>query len=134
MHQQCSGPAQLAASTASDLVAMCDEGVWTGPKVTPTVYFSNDTGYLNLRRKVAPVYGAVASPDPNTAVILVGNTLQRTTDDGATWHVVYSTHNKSGDSGELGFTTPTQGFAIFEDGAMLMTYDAGATWTQVTLP
>ena len=37
-------------------------------------------------------------------------------------------------SGELGFTTSTQGFAITSDGQMLMTHDAGATWQPVTLP
>ena len=58
-------------------------------------------------------------------MILSGNTLRRTTDQGATWHLVYSVHDESGDSAEIGFTTPTQGYAIIQNGALLMTRDAG---------
>jgi photosystem II stability/assembly factor-like uncharacterized protein len=57
--------------------------------------------------------------------------VQRTTDGGVTWHGVFDAPLNAVD---LGFTTPTQGFIVFSDGTMLMTYDAGATWQKVTLP
>jgi hypothetical protein len=127
------GPASLAASTTNDLVALCNEGVWTGPKVTPVVYFSHDAG-ATFTRHVAPLYAAIASGGPNDAVVLSGNTLQRTIDQGLTWRLVYSVHNEAGDSSEIGFTTSTQGYAIIQDGTMLMTHDGGATWKAVMLP
>ena len=37
-------------------------------------------------------------------------------------------------AGDIGFTTATQGFVIFFNGPMLMTYDAGATWQHARLP
>jgi hypothetical protein len=126
------GPGFLSASTPTDLVAACEEGVWGGSKITPAVYFSHDGG-ATFQRRVAPISGAVASPDPNTAVIVDSDSIQRTTDGGATWHSVYSGHEERFPS-DLGFTTPTQGFVISGGGQMLMTYDAGARWSAVALP
>jgi photosystem II stability/assembly factor-like uncharacterized protein len=75
------------------------------------------------------------SPAPDAAVIADNDTssLERTTDGGVTWHVVGSGVAQQ-DMIDGGFTTSTQGFAIFGDGQMLMTYDAGSTWSAVTLP
>jgi hypothetical protein len=128
------GPAYLAASTSSDVVADCDEGVWGGnyPKVTATVYFSHDGG-LTFQRHLAPGFGAVASPSPTTAVIATTSGLKRTTDGGVTWLSVLGGSQGFGAS-DIGFTTGTQGFVIFENGPMFMTYDAGATWQRARLP
>jgi photosystem II stability/assembly factor-like uncharacterized protein len=126
----------LAASSSSDLVALCDEGYQLngGATITPTVNFSHD-GAKSFSRRFAPIYGSVASPNPTTAVIAASGSLQRTTDEGASWHVVASVHDpKAYGATDLGFTTPTQGFVIFDSGEMLMTHDAGATWTRARLP
>jgi photosystem II stability/assembly factor-like uncharacterized protein len=126
------GPAYLSASTATDLAASCDEGEWGGhySHVTPTVWFSHDGGRSFLR-KPSPAFGPVLSPNPRTAVVAGNQSLQRTTDTGATWTTVGSL--PTGDTTDWGFTTSTQGFVI-RQGEMLMTYDAGATWRQVPLP
>jgi photosystem II stability/assembly factor-like uncharacterized protein len=126
------GPALFTASSGNDLVAVCDEGVWTGPKITPAVYFSHDAG-RTFQRRTAPAYGEIASPNATTAVVNANGVLRRTTDEGATWSEV---GRESGTSSalDLGFTSNTQGFVIFANGQMVITYDAGATWSAVTLP
>jgi len=126
------GPAYLSASTGTDLVASCNEGVWGGhySGITPTVWVSHNGGNTFVR-KAAPVFGPVLSPNPQTAVIAGNATLQRTTDGGATWTGVGSL--PTGDTTDWGFTTSTQGFVI-RQGEMLMTRDAGASWQRVTLP
>jgi len=128
---QVRGPAFLTASTGTDLVAACDEGVWGNPPpMAPAVRFSHNGGGSFVRH-AAPVFGAVLSPNPQTAVVAGSQTVQRTTDGGATWRVV--AHTPAGDATDSGFTSSTQGF-IINGGQMLMTYDAGATWQRVTLP
>jgi hypothetical protein len=124
------GAAYLAASSPTDLVASCQEGTFTGPRITNGVYFSNDGGQTFTRHD-APNSGLVASPDATTAVVPGSAGVERTTDRGATWHGVFDTGLEAGD---LGFTTPTQGFIVFSNGDLLMTHDAGATWQKVTLP
>jgi photosystem II stability/assembly factor-like uncharacterized protein len=126
------GPAYLSASTATDLVASCDEGVWGGTfsGITPTVWFSHDGG-STFARKTAPVFGPVLSPAARTAVVVGQGAIERTTDGGATWSVVG--HVPAGNTTDEGFTTSTQGFVI-TGGQMLVTRDAGATWQPATLP
>ena len=126
------GPAYLSASTGTDLVASCDEGVWGGPfsGITPTVWFSHNGGSTFVRR-TAPAFGPVLSPNAQTAVVAGGGTLRRTTDGGTTWTTVGRL--AGGDTTDWGFTTPNQGFVITH-GQMQMTRDAGASWQPVTLP
>jgi photosystem II stability/assembly factor-like uncharacterized protein len=126
------GPAYVSASTGTDLVASCNEGVWGGhySHITPTVWVSHNGGNTFVR-KPAPVFGPVLSPSAQTAVIAGNATLQRTTDGGATWTMVGTL--STGATTDWGFTTSTQGFVI-RQGAMLMTRDAGASWQRVTLP
>jgi photosystem II stability/assembly factor-like uncharacterized protein len=73
----------------------------------------------------------VSSPNGTSAIVAAAGGLQRTTNEGLTWHMVASEDQGALD---LGFTTTTQGFAIFGDGTMLMTHDAGASWQKVALP
>jgi hypothetical protein len=122
--------AEVAASSATDMVASCEEGVWTGPKITHALFVSHDAG-VTFQRHDAPFSGLVTSPNASTAIVATPGGLQRTTDEGVTWQVVASEDQAALD---LGFTTSTQGFVIFDNGKMLMTYDAGATWSAVTLP
>jgi photosystem II stability/assembly factor-like uncharacterized protein len=106
--------------------------VWTGPKVTPAIYFSHDAG-KTFQRRTAPAFGDIASQNATTAVVQETGVLRRTTDSGASWTEVAREPNAY-HALDLGFTTPTQGFVIFDNGQMLMSYDAGATWSAVTLP
>jgi photosystem II stability/assembly factor-like uncharacterized protein len=124
------GGAYLAASSPDDLVASCTEGVWTGPSIKNGVYFSHDGGQT-FTRQGAPNSGAVAMANTTTAIVPGQQGMQRTTDSGATWQGVFDSPLTAAD---LGFTTATQGFVIFTNGEMLMTYDGGATWQPVTLP
>jgi photosystem II stability/assembly factor-like uncharacterized protein len=124
------GAAFLAASSPTDLVASCEEGTFTGPRVTHAISFSHDGGQT-FTRQGAPESGLVATPNGTTAVITGRAGVERSTDSGVTWHGVF---DFGGDAADLGFTTPTQGFIVFSNGTMLMTHDAGATWQEVTLP
>jgi photosystem II stability/assembly factor-like uncharacterized protein len=124
--------ADLAASSATDMVASCEEGVFTGPKVTHALYFSHDAG-KTFDRRSTPTSGAIASPNATTAVLAANGVLRRTTDQGVSWSEVAREPNANS-ALDLGFTTSTQGFVIFSDGKMMMTHDAGATWSAVTLP
>jgi hypothetical protein len=128
------GPVEVAASSATDLVASCNEHVWGGGPIRAAAYVSHDGG-VTFQRHAAPVFGAVAAADANNAIIFGAETTSaRTVDGGATWHVLVGAHDDVSGASDLGFTTTSQGFVIFSDGAMLMTYDAGATWSAVTLP
>jgi hypothetical protein len=129
------GPAELSASSGADLAAVCNEGVYTGPAIRPAFYVSHNGGRTFTRHDI-PIFGSVASPYPNRAIVVLGNTVQRTTDDGVTWQRVVGPQARvdSGLADDLGFTTTTQGFIVLGSGEMLMTHDAGATWQAVTLP
>jgi hypothetical protein len=127
------GPAYLSASTATDLVASCDEGVWGGnfKGITPTVWFSHDGG-TTFVRKTAPGFGPVLMANPSTAIVAGGGGLQRTTNGGSSWRTVQP-FDATGGIHDYGFTTSTQGFVLLGH-EMLMTHDAGASWQPVTLP
>jgi hypothetical protein len=132
--QQVEGPAELSASSSTDLVALCDEHVWGGGPIASAVEFSHDGG-ASFRRRAAPAYGLLASPNPSTAVIVDGRTVWRTTDEGSAWNVVGRPGEAGGDSAvEVGFTTPTQGFLVEGRGGMFMTRDGGASWMRAPLP
>jgi photosystem II stability/assembly factor-like uncharacterized protein len=128
---ECQGSGTITASSASDVVVSCTEGLWTGPRVTKTLDFSHDGG-VTFARRTAPTAGDVMSPDARTAVVADGSTVRRTSDEGHTWRVVYHVVNGSDQVLDLGFTTDTQGFIVYRDSGLLMTYDAGATWTHPT--
>ncbi len=131
------GPTNLAAWNATDLIASCDEGVWgSPPNPGKAVYTSHDAG-ATFQRHDAPVYGSVAAADPNDALLVTDNTIYRSIDCGKTWTVVEGLTVDSLAAGrplDLGFTSNTQGFVIFPNGQMVMTYDSGATWNAVTQP
>ena len=136
------GPAVLTASTPTDVVVVCHEGVWSGPTVTENVFVSSDSG-SSFREVTSPTAGdwqvdGVASAGPET--IVIGGThpdgslvLVATFDGGQTWSSAYNAP-KQGTWSDIGFTGPTQGIAIvhLEDGGeLLMTTDGGHTWNPV---
>jgi photosystem II stability/assembly factor-like uncharacterized protein len=132
------GPAMLAASTPTDLVAACAEGRFSAPTVTVRVYLSTNGVTFPAQGTVVPsatdVLG-VASPVPATVVIGDTGRLVATFDRTATWSTVLKVDPTLGWN-DLGFTTPTQGVVV-EVGAnltgssLLMTRDGGHTWAPV---
>jgi hypothetical protein len=123
------GTAMLSMSSPTDLVALCEEGVFTGPKVTNGAYFSTDSG-TTFHRETAPAFGLISASGASAAVIANGDTIWLTTNAGATWAFAYGAHSTaSGSALELGFTTPTQGYAILAGNIMVLTRDAGGAWT-----
>ena len=74
------------------------------------------------------------SPNSTTAVVVGDHgARERTIDAGTHWQFIG--HVEQGaTTPDYGFTSTTQGFVIEGSGAMIMTYDAGASWTQVSLP
>jgi hypothetical protein len=145
------GTATLAASTPTDLMAVCQEGQWgpagnlpAGAQVPATwLYRSGDGGATFQAVGAIPGTGGVtslASPAPSTVVF--GGTgasdaaeLRATFDGGHTWQVVY--RNPQVQTWlYLGFTTLTQGVAIGAgangSAVLAMTRDGGHTWTAVS--
>ena len=138
------GYPQLAAASSTDLVAISAPGVTARSRKT-YLELSHDAGATFERRTIPDgQFGAAGpiTPAPNIVVIKQNVSLLRTTDAGKTWHVVTHDDTLIGQSDTItdvsivdsGFTTTTQGFAVLDNGFFLMTYDAGASWQEVTLP
>jgi hypothetical protein len=142
------GPATLAASSATDVVAVCDEGQWGPPSPPATrVYLSSDGAVTFHQAATLPAeyssLGVVASPA--AGVIVVGTyrtatqasappaVLVASFDGGASW-VSVATFEATGAWTDLGFTSPTQGVAVLASspgsasGTLVMTTDSGHTW------
>ncbi len=139
------GPMILSAASPTDLVAVCDEGIWTGatPMITARVSGDGGTRFSSPSRVPAPWQAgstqAVASTAPRTQVV-AGTTndgaavLLATFDTGATWTTVKQAGN--GRWTDVGFTSTDQGVAVdipadARAGALLMTLDGGHTWNAV---
>ncbi|MFZ0167926.1 MAG: hypothetical protein WAL64_00730 [Candidatus Dormiibacterota bacterium] len=136
------GPASLAASSAQNLVAVCNQGVW-GP-ATPSggrVWVSHNGGVSFRLLSTAlpgvdygPSAGPLASPSASVAVVGETNTILATFNGGASWSNVYAA---AGGIAYLGFTTTSQGVAIEGSagplGSLLMTFDGGHKWEAVAL-
>jgi photosystem II stability/assembly factor-like uncharacterized protein len=136
---QVNGPASLAASSAENLIAVCDQGVW-GP-ATPSGgrVWTSDNGGASFSLLGAPLPSADGGPNagpvasPSSTVAAVGDALNilATFNGGSSWSIVYTSN--SGQIEYLGFTTPSQGVAIVASstgsaGTLLMTYDGGHAW------
>lgn len=136
------GPAHLAASTPSDIVAICDEGIWAGGPRAERAYLSADAG-ATFRQTAVPLpiaccVAVAATARPGT-VVSAGSmedgtaVLLATFDQGATWAPAYRGPGRQS-WGDLGFTSAAQGVAITrtsdgQSGTLLMTFDGGHTWT-----
>jgi hypothetical protein len=136
------GPEALAASTATDVVALCDEGLYLRPSPTPdeALYVSRDGGatFRRTGTSLAGLGGLPASPGPND--IVIANTLgelRASFDTARTWATVLRA--QVGGWTELGFTTSHQGVAVAVDtglvglrrGTLYMTLDGGHHWQVV---
>jgi photosystem II stability/assembly factor-like uncharacterized protein len=76
-------------------------------------------------------------PSAHVVVDAADGRVLRSTDDARTWRVVVGRVSRAGGSDavrDLGFTTTTQGFVVYDHAGMLMTRDAGKTWARVNLP
>jgi photosystem II stability/assembly factor-like uncharacterized protein len=137
------GPAALAASTNTNLVAVCEEGLFTGTTVSVRAYFSADGGTTFRQPGVQVPFDSVdsvATTLPATTVLGVLTSdstpeLAATFDGGSHWTVVHRgpAHARWND---LGFTSPDQGVVIETapgalTGSLLMTFDGGHSWRQM---
>jgi len=135
--------AGVAPVSTTQLFELCagDPGAGSETKV---VLFSSDGGAQATATSAAPARGGLASgiAAASTAVVAVpaasgASYVYRSADGGHTWGTPLS----QGDGGvgyfDVGFTTATQGVAVYGNPAqgsstLLMTHDAGATWKPVT--
>lgn len=137
------GDTMVDASSTSDLVAICNEGVWSGGPPSTHTYASTDAGgSFTEAPGTVPVGNAdeVAASSPQV-VVVAGHSngggiseLLRTADGGATWTEIYHTAGTSV-AEDLGFTSPQQGVVVEVDqgsASLLMTLDAGTTWSPVS--
>ncbi len=136
------GPALLAASSSSDLIAACDVGQWS----TPTgvhLFNSSDGGatFVAVGPKV-PVGSLDAVAAPLTGVALVAGPQSEGTsvvagsfDGGATWAPVLTFQPAT--SVDLVFPTATDGFMIATQpngpSRMFSTSDGGRTWSRLAI-
>ena len=139
------GPVLLAASDATNLAAVCTEGVWGGPSTPATRLYRSTDGGEHFEAEPAPapvppgsaVVAASASPgavvigaaDPDGAPVLVAKL-----DETPSWNVVWIGTGPARWS-DLGFTTQDQGVVVLghDDGTaeLLMTMDGGRSWEPV---
>ncbi len=149
------GVADLAASSATDLVAICAEGLWGPPRNLPagaavpsTWAFTSSDGGTSFHAAGAVPAGStpaasspagVASPAPATIVRAslqpsgTGDTgvLSASFNGGRTWRTVLQVPSAL-QWNDLGFTTLTQGVAIATTrsrSTFYMTRNGGQTWT-----
>ncbi len=127
------GPATLAASSPTELVAACDQGVW-GPAspMGERLWVSHDGGATFADVGAIPIEAqAVAAASPATIVVAGTGAVSASFDGGATWSTVL--HPASGQEvSDLGFTTASQGVLVLhppgQAGTLVMTNDGGHTW------
>lgn len=134
-----SGPAAIAASSPTNLVASCDVGYWSTPAGNH-LFISSDAGATFTERgSLVPVTqgGGVATADTATIVVAgtdaSGSVLVGSFDGGQHWSV----RLRAGTDGfaDLGFTTRTQGVVVTSSPSgsdrLLMTRDGGRTWSAI---
>ena len=150
------GPAVLAASSPTELVAACDGGIWGTPASAAQqgehLYVSHDGGATFAQTGTAvPLDGAAAVASPVAGSVLVAGTTAQgaaitgSFDGGQTWQTVLQTGQPGGQAAVftyLGFTTSTQGVALTASGAgtgngqnvgtLYVTRDGGRTWSAVS--
>lgn len=142
---QAHGSALLAASSPTDLVAVCSEGAFGPPQpgTTPGPWLlrSSDGGATWTPVAAVPDQGVLsvtsAPGQPGTVVVADAAGLLRTTDGGRTWTRVHGAAALAAGGAAaptfVGFTTATQAVAVSPGtaGGLLMSRDGGATWSPI---
>jgi photosystem II stability/assembly factor-like uncharacterized protein len=132
----------LAASTATDVVAFCDEGLWNDRPQADRAYASVDSGSaFHQVPTPVPVQGPDGASAPAPRVWAIGGSdsdsrgvLLMTADGGRTWKTV--DREDVGEAwADLGFTSSRQGVVISQGkvGRLLMTADGGQTWKPIAI-
>ena len=130
------GPALIAASSALNMAAVCDVGLFSTPTGDHLSVSHNGGSSFSAVGGALPVMDASALATPGTSTMVVAGihgssmVLIASFDGGHTWHTVLSLG--SGSAADLGFTTATQGVVV-SAGHLYMTHDGGHTWVHVTL-
>ncbi len=141
------GPAVLAAASEWDLVAACDEGLWSTPKGVH-LWVSTDAGASFIEAATRPpVFSVdgVGAPSPSSVIVAgslsgVGSALVASFDGGMSWTGAYVLAG-AGTFSDLAFTTASHGVAITTslgeatvgEGHLIMTRDGGRTWSTVPI-
>jgi photosystem II stability/assembly factor-like uncharacterized protein len=141
------GPAWLAASSPTQLVAVCDAGVWGTPAAGTSpgehVYVSADGGATWTQPGPIPLPNVTAVAAAPGVITIAGfgatsAVLISSFDGGRTGPAVYDAPAGVTAVAELGFTTALQGVAVLtgpaDKGTLVMTRDGGHTWKPVTFP
>jgi photosystem II stability/assembly factor-like uncharacterized protein len=133
------GPGSIAASNATELVALCSENQWSGDRSPRwTLHASHDAGttFSPIGFATAATNGGPCLATANVDTVIVGGSgFTATFDRGRTWQTVWPGDDSDRSCAEIGFTTTQQGVAIMrgEHPALLMTRDGGRSWNQITL-
>jgi photosystem II stability/assembly factor-like uncharacterized protein len=141
------GPMWLAASSPTQLVAVCNAGVW-GPPASGTsrgehVFVSADGGATWTEPgpiALPDVGGVAAAPGVITVAGFGANSavLISSFDGGRSWTTVSDAPAGVTGVADLGFTTSVQGVAVLvgpgQSATLLMTHDGGHSWSPVTFP
>jgi hypothetical protein len=139
------GAGYLAASSTSDLYAVCSEGVWGTPApgtkpLSEWLYSSTNAGasFSPVGPLPQGVTGGMIAAAPGTATVVytTNSGILVSFDGGKSWQHVSAVAGIT----YLGFTTASQGVAISQPAAgspasgatMLMTRDGGRTWAPIT--
>ena len=143
------GAGLLAASSATELTAVCAEGIWGTPDPGTTanhnwLFRSTDggTSFTSVGEVPGNNPQSVTVAPANGQTIVVADSqlgLQASFDGGHTWQTVEpgltngTSANPGGWYGFVGFTTATQGVAIRYKSVptLFMTRDGGHTWSPV---
>ena len=133
------GPAYLAASSATDVVASCDVGLWSSPQGNHLFVSSNGGESFAETGAKVPVLDGSGAATPGTSTIVVAGSsatesvLVGSFNGGASWDSVL---HVSGELNDLGFTNSSQGVVVVTNiatgsGRLFMTRDGGHTWSSV---
>jgi photosystem II stability/assembly factor-like uncharacterized protein len=133
------GPGYLAASSATDVLAVCIVGLWSTPQGIHLFVSSDGGSSFAETGPELPLNGAngVATPGTSTMVVAGGNSgsgvLLASFDGGASWSSVLHVSSAS-ELDDLGFTNSSQGVVVATNpatgaGRLFMTRDGGHTWS-----
>ena len=136
----------VLGSSTPQLILGCGGGAGAGSQ-EKTVFKSADlktTSPASARPPLGGILEAIASPDGKTIAVAASSGatfLYVSIDSGTTWKTAISDSTFGGAPiHDLGFTTPTQGFAVIghatiggiRTSTFLMTRDQGISWQQVS--